>query len=42
MDTEPAGMLRPGYFTLDVIRTTDATRHVTIPGWTTGGLWNGW
>ena len=33
---------RAGYYTLDVIRTHEATRHVVIPGWSDDERWNGW
>jgi len=42
MIEEDAARSRAGYFTLDVIRTHEATRHVAIPGWGDDERWNGW
>ena len=42
MNQEETIAPRPGRFTLDVIRTHESTRHIGIPGWSDGDLWNGW
>ena len=41
-EAEGGGSLRKGNFTLDIWGEEEDGSYITVEGWTTGELWNGW